>query len=297
MAGGFVLLAGHSSAWAQEGEAGQWIVEAAPDITAVNSDTDPVLEFQYQIAASEGTGARAPDEWTFYLLPYLWVPVSVDGDSTVDGGTVELDLDLSDVLDLLEFGISGRVEAWKGDFGFILDSWYVDLGLDVTTPGPGIDVDIQQGQIDLLLGYQAGRWPVGAPDSETEAGWKPHLFLDLMGGGRYVHLKQEITFSPGPDLGGDKDWIEPVIGARLVLEATERISFVARADASGFGVPEASDLTWNFLAGIGYHPWERASIGAGYRVYSIDYSDGDGADEFGFDATMHGPYLTFVYQF
>jgi arylsulfatase len=44
-------------------------------------------------------------------------------------------------------------------------------------------------------------------------------------------------------------------------------------------------------------PWDRASLGLGYRVYSIDYSDGDGADEFGWDATLHGPYFTFVYQF
>ena len=56
---GFVLLAGLSSAWAQEGEAGQWILKAAPDVTAVNPETDPVSEFRYQVAASEGVGVRA----------------------------------------------------------------------------------------------------------------------------------------------------------------------------------------------------------------------------------------------
>ncbi len=160
-----------------------------------------------------------------------------------------------------------------------------------------MDVDIRQGQVDLMFGYQAGDWSIGVADSGAEKSPSPDLILDVMGGVRYVYLKQDIDFSPGPDLGGDKEWIEPVVGARLILETATDFYFLTRGDISGFGVPEGSDLTWNLIGGVGYQPWDRASLGLGYRVYSIDYSDGDGADEFGWDATLLGPYFTFVYQF
>ena len=137
------------------------------------------------------------------------------------------------------------------------------------------------------MGYQAGHWPIGPESSHN-------LILDLMSGARYVYLKQTIDFSPGPDLGGDKDWVEPVVGARLIWETPSDFFLLTRGDISGFGVADGSDLTWNLLGGVGYRPWERASVGLGYRVYSIDYSDGNGADEFGLVATLHGPYFTFV---
>lgn len=68
------------------------------------------------------------DEWRFSISPYAFVPVSTTGTSTVAGGEVDLDFDLSDALDLLNFAIAGRGEAWKGDLGIILDVSYVDLG-------------------------------------------------------------------------------------------------------------------------------------------------------------------------
>lgn len=247
---------------------------------------------QAQIVASEGFWERGSDDWTVRLMPYFWVPVSVEGDSTVDGGTVDLDLDLGDVLDLLEFGISGRGEAWKGKLGFIIDAWYVSLALDAS-PGPAVEVDIEQAQSDFLLGYQAGSWPVGdsAPNSQSK------LIADVMGGLRYVYLKQTVKISPGANLGGSEEWVEPVVGARLILETSSDFYWVTRGDVSGFGIGDGSSLTWNVLGGLGYQPWERASIGLGYRAYGIDYSEGSGANEFGLDATLHGPYLTFVYQF
>jgi hypothetical protein len=53
------------------------------------------------------------------MTPYLFLPVSTTGTSTVAGGSVDLDLSLKDVLKHLNFAVSGRAEAWKGDFGLI----------------------------------------------------------------------------------------------------------------------------------------------------------------------------------
>jgi len=100
-------------------------------------------------------------EWRVDLSPYVFLPYSVSGDSTIAGQTVSLDLDTSDLLDLLSFALAGRLEVWKGDFGFILDGNYIKLeaGGSVKTTGPlpvgvSIDADIRQLYVDGLGSYR-----------------------------------------------------------------------------------------------------------------------------------------------
>ena len=46
-------------------------------------------------------------EWRVDFSPYVFLPYSVEGDSTIAGQTVSFDLDTSDILDLLSFALSG----------------------------------------------------------------------------------------------------------------------------------------------------------------------------------------------
>jgi len=182
-------------------------------------------------------------EWRVDFSPYVFLPVSVDGDSTVAGQTVSIDLDASDLLDLLDFAFSGRMEAWKGDFGLILDGYYVNLGAKgtVETPGPlpinvSVDADIRQFYLDALGSYRVVNQPYNA-DGDM---WS----LDLMGGIRYNYLRQEIDIAagggPGPggatSLGGDETWVDPIIGARVAMALNERWTAGVRGDIGGFGV-------------------------------------------------------------
>ena len=105
-------------------------------------------------------------EWRAAFSGYLFLPVSVTGDSTIAGQTAALDFDTADLLDLLNFGIAGRLEIWKGDFGLILDGNYIELGVDgtVSTPGPlpidvSIDADVRQLYIDVLGSYRLVNQP------------------------------------------------------------------------------------------------------------------------------------------
>ncbi len=77
-----------------------------------------------------GLRGASDDEWRFTVSPYLFLPVSTTGTSTVAGGTVDLDLSLKDVLEVLNFAASARGEAWKGDFGIIIDTYYMNIGGD-----------------------------------------------------------------------------------------------------------------------------------------------------------------------
>lgn len=234
--------------------------------------------------------------WLIEVQPYIWVPVRLDGDSTVNGLTVPLDFTLSDMFDTFEgVALTLRVEAWnKDNWGLLFDGMYVNLdGEEVTGSSafPQVDVEIEQGIIDLGGGYRLVDDPIGSGDTNL------HLRFDLLGGARVQILRQDITLRPGPDPGDDKAWVEPFIGGRVTLFIDERWAVVVRGDASGFGIGDASDLTWNLLVGVGYQFTNLFQLRAGYRVLDIDYEDGSGFSKFGFDATMHGPWLGFTFVF
>ena len=242
-------------------------------------------------------------EWRIDISPYVFLPVSVTGDSTVSGQTASLDLDTSDLLDVLSFAFSARMEAWKGDFGLILDGMYISLDADgtIVTPGPlalniGVDVDVEQFYLDVLGGYRVIHRPYDADGNM----WS----LDLTGGIRYNYLKQEVDVSvsggPGPGaattLGGSETWVDPMLGARVAVALNERWAVGARGDIGGFGISD-TDLTWSVTGGFDYRPWERTSLKFGWRAYSIDYSTtlSDGA--FAYDIFEHGPYVAVTFRF
>ena len=67
------------------------------------------------------------DRWKFVFQPYATIPLSTYGSATVKGQTVDYSLSLGKLLQYLSVTASGRVEAWKGNWGFIIDGYYVNL--------------------------------------------------------------------------------------------------------------------------------------------------------------------------
>jgi opacity protein-like surface antigen len=262
-------------------------------------------------AADLGEPASVPaitpvSPWTFELGGYAFIPLSVEGSSTVDGGTVNLDLGPEEVFDLFEFAISGRFEAWRardaGDgsgFGLIMDGQYVNLGLKNSSIGPAssgtVDADIRQGIVDVLAGYRFPSIAVGATTGQR-------VEIDASAGIRYNFLRQKINVTPGlpapftANLGGDRHWVSPVVGARANWIINDTWNALLRGDMSGFGVA-GERFSWSLTGLAGYKVTEKATLRLGYRVYDMDYSDGSGANEFAFDATQHGPFAGFSYKF
>ena len=246
-------------------------------------------------AYSQDPMAEDNNGWDVSVAPYFWAP-SIDGDSTISGGTAKIDLSFSDIIDDFDvWGISTRVEAWKGDWGLIFDGMYLDLETDakLTDPPPAgqVDVEIDSGTADFALAYKLIKIPL-------KEGTPLEFTFSPLGGLRYQYLKQEVTLKAdhplGPEnttLGTSKDWVEPFVGAELRYDLTEKLAVVSRADAGGFGIGSASDLTWNFVIGMDWTFKENMDLKIGYRVMDMDYSNGSGADEFGFDGKFYGPIL------
>lgn len=247
-----------------------------------------------------------PDaEWRYSLTGYAFVPFSTQGTSTVAGSTVDLDLGLSDVLDLLDFALAARGEAWKGDWGFIGDFNYVSLGLDseIGLPGQvggsvGVDVDVTQKWVSLLATYRFADGVYG--DADRRFAW------DVSFGARWNSLEQKIVadvsvdIGPGPGvqttLGGTETWWEPMVGLRATYQIADRWALGARAEFGGFGVG-GDNLQYTLLAEASWQAWEHTSLKFGYQYYSIDFETDRSDGTFAYDVAQHGPYLGITYQY
>ncbi len=249
-------------------------------------------------AWAEPVTLRFSDEWKTQGTVYLFSPISTVGTSTVAGTSADVEMDLQDALELLDFSLSGRVESWRGDFGLILDANYFGIsGENTTTVGTGplgrdldAEVTVAQSWIGFLAGYRVA--------SGTSATGKAYSF-DVQGGVRYNSLTQDVDVS-GPvrdvSLGGTKDWWEPVIAARGTWEIDEDWTVAAMVDAGGFGAG-GNDLSWSATLGFDWSFSEQTSMVFGYRYYSIDFEDDASDGTFGYDFEQHGPFIGLTYAF
>ena len=232
------------------------------------------------------------------LTVYLFAPVSTEGTSTIAGQGADIDMNLSDALDVLDFTISGRYELWQGDWGLIVEGNHLGISDDtsVTLPGPigldlDVDVKVEQNWVSLMGAYRFGR--------DITDGGMPYIF-DVSGGVRYNYLRQEANIT-GPmgneiELGGTETWFEPVIGARAAMALNNQWATAVILDASGFGVEDndlAFSATWAFSKQLN----DMTSIRFGYRYYSIDYGTNKSDGLFGYDITQHGPFIGLGFTF
>ena len=227
--------------------------------------------------------AENVEENAWHISPYFWLP-SMDITSKVPGlPPTDLDLTFGDIWDNFDvFALSARGEYWWGQYGVVADGLWMKLETD-SVGGSPIGLEIADGIVDILAGY---RFNLKEGGSDVPS-------MRLLAGGRYHYLKQEVS---GPStLGGSEDWFEPVIGAQLLAPMGEKWLATARGDAGGFGIADASDITWSAMAGVGWEFAQEWLLKLGYRYYYIDYSTGSGLQAFGLEGNMHGPWIGVSY--
>lgn len=235
--------------------------------------------------------------WEFHVIPYFWL-ASLDGDVTVKGIESSVNLSGSDLLDMLDYGGEVHVEAWKGRWGIFLDPTFLKLSDDgrANTPTVGridVDVDLKEWLVEFGGLYTLGSWPLGTDEGRA-------LSLDVLGGGRYWYLKGKLS-ADVPLLGlsrrveESKDWIDPIVGARLRADLTKKLSLAVRGDIGGFSV--GSNFTWNVSAIFGYQFSRTISAWLGYRCLGVDYESGSGSSKFKYDVIMQGPIVGLGFHF
>jgi len=221
--------------------------------------------------------------WQIRAALYGWA-TALEGDVTLRGFNAPVDVPFEDVLEKLDFAFMGAVEIGRGRWSFLADLFYAEISADNSKGNLLFDA-----QLDQFIGnFVITRNLVDDPCKR----------FDVYAGARVNSLDLDINIIRTGILltqvfngSGSETWVDPIIGARYQQELSEKFFFRAVGDIGGFGV--SSDLTWQALAGLGYHINEDAAVMLGYRGIGTDYEDG----QFGYDVISHGILLGFEYRF
>jgi len=221
------------------------------------------------LAAADDTLAPS-QEWKFVVVPYLWA-TGIDGDTTVKGVTVPVDVSFSDIVDDLDFGVLVHFDAAKGSWGFLVDSTYLDLSDDFAT---SLATGTADAQIALVEAAGFKRWSFD------------RRAVDFLFGTRVWSMDSTID-SDGilPTLEGSQSWADVMAGVRVLCNPWDHWLFVFRADVAAGG----SDPSYNTSLVFNYLFEKLVSIDFGYRYLAEDYETGQGVDQFALDAALDGP--------
>lgn len=257
-------------------------------------------------AGAETTYIEAPsNKWQFAIIPYLWM-MGINGKVGVGGRTADVNVSFSDIFKNLDFAAEVHIEAWRERFGFFIDATYSKISLTK-------NVTLRQDRTlniknvsQFFLGefggfYRVGTWPLGTGAGMNQSKTNTSITLDLIGGGRYWWLEDEIDLKgplgQNPQFSGSESWFDFIVGGRVNL-AINKFFVQVRSDVGGFGLGFSSDISWNIAGYIGYElPWYKITPIIGYRALYDKYSNGSGNNRFLWDAWMYGPQLGVAFQF
>jgi hypothetical protein len=229
------------------------------------------------------------------------------------------------------FNAGIRFEAQKERLGLIFDGFYVSVknsrDLGVTFPPgslPGAaaaipipvqtsadaSLSVRQGVIDLAAAYRVVDTTLG--DSTTKR--FPRLFGDPIVGLRINILSQKLEINdarlnnipvsnlPVPlpinqDFRSNRTAVEPLIGARIGVDLSERWSVGIRGDVSGFNLYADRNLTWNLLIGTQYQLSPNTSLQLSYWFNNFDFEDGSGLSQTKLNLRQNGLLLGAIFHF
>lgn len=236
------------------------------------------------------TSTQAADGWDWAVTPYAFLP-ALDLDSTVAGQTVPVDMSFSDVIDTFDIlAFSIRAEGWKDQWGLVLDSYWVDLDANMG-PGDSVAVKIEEWYVDALAGY---RWIMPTDYARPAT-------ADVTFGLRFHSLEQTINGLQAadgtqlPQLGGDDDFVDIMIGGRYLRPFSDAWLFMLRGDVGGFDLTDGTRLNYSATGAFGWEFSRGWLLDLGYRLYGIDYETGSGPSNFGLDGIEHGLFLGVTY--
>ena len=223
------------------------------------------------------------NQWTFDVVPYLWV-AGVKAETSLPDvppstppGATRFDTSFGG-------GAMLSAQARYRSVGLWVDFMWLGLDSKANNPGPAFSsVDLKSDFIHstAALSY---RLP-----------WQGKFHADVLAGARLWYVSEEIKATgaalPGFNSSGDKTWVDPVIGADLRYDLSRRWSLLTKGTAGGFS--SASDLGWEVMGGVSYRCSDWCSVTLGYRYLHEDYA----RDRFTFNTDIQGFILGVGFHF
>jgi hypothetical protein len=234
------------------------------------------------------TYAQAED-WSFEFEPYMLMS-SIEGDNTIGRASpVDVAVNFGDILEVLDVGLMGHFEAQHtSGWGLALDYGFMDLRQDGVGPRGGIaGLRIRQGVFEALV---------------TKRHERGDGYVDYFGGLRWwdndISLSLDAVMFPGSTfLDINEDWIDLVIGARMMRPISDKWQFDMRGDIGGFGVQ--ADFTSAVSLGFRYNISDLMDLHLQYKAQWVDYENGTPGQigYYAYDTVTHGPILGLAFKF
>jgi hypothetical protein len=235
------------------------------------------------VLAAPGAPILAQDGgWTFDVSANLWFN---DTKVTTDTpfGPVDAELSFSDAIQDLDFAFMGTTEARKGPWGLIGDLLYFRLTADGPSPQgvlfSGASARTEMTVVSAYATYRVYETPMAA--------------IDLGVGARAFWTSLDTTLqgasAPSESFSQDKDWVDPLVAARVRVAFNEKWFGTLMADGGGTSDTE----TWQGLATVGYSLNDSWAFQGGYRYMKAEWDTSLGQSSLEFS----GPIVGVAYRF
>ncbi|MGH8243417.1 MAG: hypothetical protein ACRETY_08730 [Steroidobacteraceae bacterium] len=217
----------------------------------------------------------ASDDYDWLGIVYVWA-----SDISVDARDRTIDASFSDVLDKLDFGIQGHVEAQGDDFGGFADVTFMSLSDRRSRPLADFRASLDMTAVDLAL--------VWSPGAERMTG------TELYGGLRYIANDFDLDVDPVPpalpdvQVGVDASYNDLLLGARYIAPLSDRWRLMVNVDISGLD----TEGTWS-LGMFGVYRMGPHRFIAGYRHLEMEVEEGGER----VTTTFSGPAIAYGYAF
>jgi len=233
-------------------------------------------------------GAQADEDKLKFTSPtfYLWAS-GLEGDVTMAGQTVPVDVGFDKLFEHTDLGWSGYFELEKGPFGAYLQPNYMALSAEGDLPGPLGNATIEQRLWIVEGALQYRFW-----QSQGEHPWQ----LTALAGLRWWNNQFNIKIKGGT-LGGFEaarsgNLYDPTIGLRVEKYVTDKLHFRIQGDVGGFDIGhDTSNFAWQILPTVGYDftlfnkPFTPF---IGYRCLASEFESGSGKTKNGANFKMQG---------
>jgi hypothetical protein len=225
---------------------------------------------------------KGDNEWEILLAPYLWT-TSLKGTSQVGAlPPMTVDAGFKDLVSNLNMALSLHTEFHRGKWAFVIDPTYLNLEMDVETPG-GFAEPSAEAKIWLVEGW---------------VGYKLTPHWEALGGARWQSQDLEVDaglpapFPPDVSFGTKEDWVDYFIGTRFNYPLPgSRFIVSGRGDVTVFG---DSDSGYSLSIFLNRRVGETMLFNFGYRWMDTDY---DNAPSYVWDVKQQGPVFGYTWSF
>jgi len=219
--------------------------------------------------------SAAAQEWDWRVTPYLW-GLGIDGDIALGPVSRPVDVEFSDVVNVLHGAVLLHVEAQNGDHVLFGDlNWLaVEPEDEIATIGGVAEAEMDSTIVEL--GY--------ARDSDG---------IGFEAGLRYWDLDIEIDPALAAGIVRGDSWVDAFGGFRYTRDLGPKWSMRTRANLGAGG----ADLTVGFQMDFARELERGNAIVAGFKLLEIDYEESSVRGiPFVLDTTFFGATVGFTFD-